>query len=171
MIESDQYEYEIYNDEHSESDSESKEIDYPDASEVQWSDDEDTHFHHNGDSSIYSYILDERSSYLSQRRRYVSTTQTKPYPYANKTRKKDKVKIKAPVRQLVHECSICLDICQPTMTHLYCSTQCGNVFHDVCIREYTKPHTTAFAKCPLCRTWSNFIHVDLKLHQNTLKSI
>jgi hypothetical protein len=40
---------------------------------------------------------------------------------------------------------------------LYCSSECGNVFHEQCMNNYTKPKSPYFSKCPLCRTVSYFL--------------
>lgn len=131
------------------SESENREIDYPDAAEVYWSDEEDVKFHIR-DSSRSSPVL--RSRRLRMRIhpyiRSVKTTKPNPDVY-NKT---------VPPKNKTDGCAICLENTDLNSDneHIYCSSQCGNIFHYSCMLTYTKPNPPNFAKCPLCRTWSNF---------------
>lgn len=151
-----------------ESDEDSKEIDYPDGSELHWSDEEDSAFYRREASyscpPLYSFYTTQGNGnmYLRTNRRHSA------HPY----------KPKLPVHKRIHQrpatvqpknergdCSICLvEMNNPnskvTLEYVYCSNQCGNLFHKTCIEEYhntNQIHNKVINnKCPLCRTCSNF---------------
>jgi len=149
----------------SDSDSDSgQDIDYPDASEVFWSDDEEIDFHIR-DSSICS----PRTQNYDRFERTDNRRRQAPNPVLEITSlsKQHRVHMiheaqtKVPPKKTGdQDCPICLETCFPSTQHiLYCSTECGNLFHLGCMVEYTKPYAPQIAKCPLCRIWSKFITV------------
>jgi hypothetical protein len=148
-------EFELVND--SESSDEYEEVVYPDASEVYWSDAEESNFHERDSSRCSPILRRRRTSLLCERAVYQSTS---PINNDGKT-----------VNPINHsgDCSICLmkmDVTDKNTVYLYCSSQCGNIFHKRCMQMYTKPKRCNFCKCPLCRTCSTFL--ELKKNSVTL---
>ena len=130
-------------------DSDSLEIDYPDADEVYWSDsDEETYHRRNNQTPRFDHRL---LHCLLLGDRFKTEMRSHQGPCKPRKVVGPKITTKAV------ECPICLEPCgeEVKTAHLYCSSECGNIFHRKCMEQYASNlHTPV--KCPLCRTLSEF---------------
>lgn len=151
----------------SETDVDSREIDYPDASDVDWSSDEDAPV-----VSLRDTIPPEDYApftYTPRRNRTLDCQVVNMTKHrANKNTECLGAAVK--VRPRLHvgwDCPICLgDTRSDVDTHVYCSSVCGNVLHRSCMLTYinkrhTQPPTKGRmeTKCPICRSNSVFLQV------------
>lgn len=143
--------------EYSSDDNVGDEIDYPDPSEVFWSDndDEPDRAHDLGNYIPWYEVTISRHEVATSRSRAYSTI-FKPVVY----RPTPALKTVAPRDTEKSDCAICL--CDNDRDLLFCQNGCGKLFHRKCMMEYTKPHPPTSAKCPLCRTWSKFSRLESK---------
>ena len=166
------YDYDCNSDSGSGSDSDvnSREIDYPDSSDVMWSDDEEAEFHYKDMSQNSPVIRNRRlqmliskyhGSMMSEELCSMRSSNCNVPSYSSPN--SGAVLPKTMVEK--RDCAICLDECRENTLNMYCSTQCGNVFHSKCINKYIHEQTKTcneryFIKCPLCRVPSRFLIVN-----------
>jgi len=125
---------------HSQESDDDSSIDYPDASEVYWSDEEEHRYHCGPDEVVI------KETYI----RIEPKITSKPYLRPKNT---------------TDDCPICLVIMNTSTPQVFCAKGCGNTFHSCCIRKYLT-HSGHRAKCPLCRLGTYFIPIK-PTNQNT----
>jgi len=138
----------FYTDEQEDCD-ESREIDYPDATDVWWSDDED----YPGAESFFTSTYSIEFRPLRRTPRPLRKCKSTPL----NTCKKLKTKIRHRP-----ECVICLEPLAPAGAS-YCTYGCGNTFHTSCTVQLRRPQ-----KCPLCRQFADFAKVSTSIKQHSI---
>ena len=133
------------------SDSDSMEIDYPSESEVYWSDDDNdtsgfysNRYYRNAIDGLLNTVTDQDIFNLLE----------SPNPKKEQEKPKHPTRI-VTVKNFVGDCAICLRS-NDVVNNIYCSSECGNVFHKSCIAVYVNSTDPRVVKCPLCRTVSIF---------------